>query len=243
MKRLHPWVEAMRLRILLLILLPPILLFLWAPLPHPFPPALSAGRDQMSAIVTGILGIGYLIGLAVYVTSSFRRAGRVLDPVLTSTGLASESYLVFGGQYRGVIEGRQVEVCLVPSQGIRPALLNIHVSAKLGARMAIGQRRPLLDCRDCARLEVAELGLGPLQVYAQEEERSRRLLTSPASREALTRVMEAQEEHGFREIYFQPGRVWLPAHPHRMTEELFRQWLEDVLALAETGEEAFESLT
>jgi len=233
----------MRWRILLLILVPPILLFLcallflWAPLPHPFPPALSAGRDRISVIVTGILGIGYLIGLAVYVTSSFRRAGRVLDPVLTSTGLASESYLVFGRQYRGMIEGREVEVYFVPSQGVRSAQLSISVSAKLGARIAIGQRRPLLDCRDCARLEIAESGLSHLQFYAQEEGLARRLLADTASREALTRVMETHEEHGFRELYLQPQRVWLRAHPRRMTGELFRQWLEDVLALAEAGEE------
>ena len=148
----------MRSRILFLILVSPILLllcallFLWVPLPYPFPPTLSAGRNQISAIVAGILGSGYLIGLTVYVVSSFRRAGRVLDPVLTSTGLGSESYLVFGRQYRGVIDGREVEVRFVPSQGARSAQLDTHVGAKLGARMAVGQQRPLLYCRDCARL-------------------------------------------------------------------------------------------
>ena len=81
-------------------------------------------------------------------------------------GLASESYLVFGRQYSGIVEGREVGVRFVPSQGVRPEQLNIHVSAKLGARMAVGRRRPLLDCRDCARLEVAELGLGYLPVIA-----------------------------------------------------------------------------
>ena len=233
----------MRSRILFLILVSPILLllcallFLWVPLPYPFPPTLSAGRNQISAIVAGILGSGYLIGLTVYVVSSFRRAGRVLDPVLTSTGLASESYLMFGRQCRGKVEGREVEVRFVPSQGVWPAHLSLRVSAKLGSRMAIGQRRPQLDCRECVRLEVEESGLSHLQFYAQEEGHARRVLVDPASREALIRVMEAHEEQGFRELYLQPEWVWLRAHPRWMTEDLLRQWLEDVWALAEVGEE------
>jgi len=61
----------MRSRILLLILVPPILLFLcallflWVPLPHPFPLALSTERNQMAAFEVGIMGMGYLIGLSM----------------------------------------------------------------------------------------------------------------------------------------------------------------------------------
>jgi hypothetical protein len=233
----------MRLRVLLLIVLPPIvfllcaLLFLRTPLPPPFPPPVSAERDRAFAIVTGILGVGYLIGLAVYATSCFRRAGHLLDPALTSMGLASEGYVAFGRRYRGKLAGRQVEVRIVPPQGIKPVLLDVRVSARLGSRIAIGQRRPLLDCRGCERLEAGQFGLGCLQVYAEEESRARRLLADPAIRDALVRLMKAQKENGSRELYLQPDRVWLRAHPHRVTEELFRQWLEDLLALSKGAEE------
>ena len=192
----------------------------------------------MSALVTGVLGAGYVVGLAVYVVSTFLRAGRVLDPVLTAKGMVSKSYLVFGRQYQGELESRGVKVYFVPSQGVRPAQLNLYVEADIGTRVAIGWQRPLLDCRDCARLEVAGAELVGLQVYAQEEERAGRLLTDAASREAMTRLLDDREEYGFREIYLQPERVWLRAHPQGMTEGRFRQWLDDVLALAEAGEKA-----
>ena len=71
------------MRILFLILVPPVLLFGCAllmmslPLPQPFPPPLSDGRNQMAAVITGILGVGYVFGLALYLVSSVLRVGRV----------------------------------------------------------------------------------------------------------------------------------------------------------------------
>ena len=144
----------MKLRILFLILVPPVLLSLCAllvmgaPLPHPFPPPLSGGRDRIAAIMTGILGAGYLIGLAVYVIASFLRAGRALDPVLTSAGLVPEGYLAFGRRYRGMLQGREVEVTFLPSRGVSAAQLNVCVSTSLGTRVAIARGKPLLDCGD-----------------------------------------------------------------------------------------------
>jgi len=234
------------LRILFWLLVFPVLLFLCAltimrlPLPQPFPPALSGGRNLMSAIVTGVLGAGYIVGLAAYVVSAFLRAGRVLDPVLTSMGMISESYLLFGRQYRGELEGRKVEVYFVPPRAIWPTQLNVYVEADIGARVAIGRQRPWLDCQHCARLEVVGAGLAGLQVYAQEEARAGRLLSDAASREALARLLDDQEKYGLREIYLQPERVWLRAHPRGVGERRFRQWLDDVLALARTGEKALE---
>lgn len=190
----------------------------------------------MAAIVTGVLGVSYIVGLTVYVVSTFLRAGRVLDSILTSEGMVSESYLVFGRRYQGELEGREVEVNFVPSQGIRPAQLNVYVEADIETSVAIGWQRPLLDCRDCVRWDVAGAGLGELQVYAEEEKRVDYLLKEAASREAVARLLEDRKEYGFREIYLQPGRVWLRAHPQEVRGVLFQQWLEDMLVLAETSE-------
>ena len=237
----------MGLRILLWLVVIPVLLFLCAltmirlPLPQPFPPALSRGRNLMAAIVTGVLGLGYILGLALYVVSGFLRAGRVLDPVLISMGLSSQNYLLFGRQYHGEIEGRKVDIFFVPSQLIWPTQLNIYVEADLGTRVAIGQQRPLLDCRDCVQLDVGEAGLSGLHVVAQEEERADRLLSNSAAREALTRLLDEQEVYGLREVYLQPERIWLRAHPRGMGEGQFRQWVDDLLALAGAAERALES--
>jgi hypothetical protein len=111
-------------RVLLLIVVPVVLLLacalivLWIPLPGPFPPPFSDGRNRLAA-VTGILGIGAIVGLADYVVSPFRRAGRGLDPTLKARGLVSERYLAFGRRYRGTVDGRDVEVTVLPGYGIR----------------------------------------------------------------------------------------------------------------------------
>ena len=68
-------------------------------------------------------------------------------------------------------------------------------------------------------------------------------MADPAIIDALVRLMDAQKEHGFRELYLQPDRVWLQAHPPRITEKLFRQWLEDLLALCDTAEAIAESVS
>ena len=194
----------------------------------------------MAAILTGILGAGYLIGLAVYVIASFLRAGRALDPVLTSEGLVSESYLAFGRRYRGVIQGRQVEVAFLPSQGVSAAQLNVYVSAGLGTRVAIARGKPLLDCGDCPQVNLDESPLGGFQVYSRDGGDARRLLDDSEVRDALEHLLDGGEVSGAREVYFQPERIWLRARPRGLTEGLFRQWLDDLIALAEAGERALE---
>jgi hypothetical protein len=39
-------------------------------------------------------------------------------------------------------------------------------------------------------------------------------------------------------MYFQPGRIWLRAHPSsQVTEAQIERWLDDLLALAKAAEE------
>ena len=194
----------------------------------------------MAAIAIGILGAGYLIGLTVFVIASSRRASHALDPVFTSAGLASESYLLFGRRCRGAIQGRHVEVTFVPSQGVSAAQINVYVSTSLGTRVAIARRKPLLDCGDCPRVNLGEALLGGFQVYSRDGEYARRLLADTKVRSALQRLLDGGDVVGSREVYLQPERAWLRARPRGLTERLLRQWLDDLTALAEAGEKALE---
>ena len=227
------------MRIILLLLVPPLLIFgcalimIWVPLPRPLPPALSSGRNLMAAVATGILGIGYVVGLAVYLVSSFSATGRVLDPVFASRGLASQGYMLFGRQYHGSVQGRQIDVQFMPSQGLQPAQLQVYVAADVDARVAIGTQRPLLDCRDCARIEITRPELRHLEVYAQDAAWTRMWLDRPANSAALGRLLGDPQGLGLREFYVQPDRIWLRAHPTaRVTALQVGQWFDDVLALA-----------
>ena len=194
----------------------------------------------MAAILTAILGAGYLLGLAVYVIASFLRAGRALDSVLTSAGLVSEGYLAFGRRYDGVIRGRQVEVTFMPAQGANAAQLNVYVSARLGTRVAIAREKPLLDCGDCPRVDLDDSPLSDFRVHSHDKEHARELLSNPAGRDALQHLLDDGDLAGLGEVYLQPERVWLRARPRRLTEGLFRQWLDDLTALAEAGDKVLE---
>lgn len=235
------------MRIILLILVPPILLFLFAlltmllPLPQPFPPAQSGARTRIAAILTGVLGLGYLVYLAVYVVGMFRRAGRNLDPLLTAAGLAPSDYMAFGRQYCGSIDGREVEVVYIPSRWMSPAQVDIRVRAKLRTGVAIGRDRPLLDCDGRVRLSLDEPELRHLQIYAEEEASARAILGDPAASAALRSLMDDPVVLRNGQVYLQPERVWLRVRPYRLSEEQVRHWLDDSLALARAGERALGS--
>lgn len=230
------------MRFVMLILIPPVILFVLAlamiltPLPHPFPETKSPERTRVAAITTGVLGALYLVGLTVYIVSWFLQVGQALDPTLTSLGLTAEGHMGFGRRYHGEINRRQVEITYQPPQTIRPALLNITVDADVGTRAAMVPQRPLLDCADCPAVDGEGTALSQFLVVAEDETWMKHLLAEPANAAVLARLLSDQEALGTSELYFQPERVWLRAHPQQLTGTQLRQWLDDLLAIAETAE-------
>lgn len=232
----------MRRRILLAILLAAVLVpvcalvMMWFPLPPSFPPPFSGERDLMSAVGTGILGIGYLIVLATYVIGSVRQAGYVLGSQIAATGLRSEDILLFGRRYQGIVRGRGVEATVFPPYGLSRALLNVYVSADLGTRMAVSRGKPLLDCSICPRVDVGGDDLRGYHVYAQDEERARWLLADTESRAALIRLLDGSGDRGLWELYLQPDRIWLRARPAATADGQFQGLLDALLVPADRGE-------
>jgi hypothetical protein len=198
--------------LVLLLALPFVLLScalaaIWLPMPRPFPAPNSHDRHLIAALTTGCLGFGYLIALTRLMISQFMQAGRALDPVLSPIGLASRNYLLFGRQYDGPIRGRRVVIEYLPPQKLKPALLNVRVSAQLHIRAAIGQQRPSLDCRDCPVVELAAPDVGQIQVFTRDERWIRSLFAMPANRVVLSRLLGNQDTQGHREIYLQPDQI------------------------------------
>jgi len=191
----------------------------------------------MVAIMTGVLGIAYITGLAAYLVAWFRQSSWALDDVFVPRGLAPRNYLVLGREYSGQIQGRQVDIRYLPPRALQPALLNMIVGAELHSRLAVGEQRPLLDCRECPRLDVSGPGLSHLQVFAEDTAWASRLLAEPAIRGMLGSLMSDQVEVGLRELYIQPDRVWMHARPSsRAAREQFGLWLDGLLALARAAE-------
>ena len=202
------------------------------------PPAMSGARNRMSAILAGVLGLGYIIGVTVYLVSWIRRAARVLDSALTPLGLTSQPYMVVGRRYRGMIEGRAIEVQFLPAYGFTRALLNLTIGANLRTRMAIGRRIPWLDCGDCARLDTSGLGLKDLCVVAEDGERARSLLVDPEVSAVLVRLLLDRGSET-REVYVQPDRVWMRVRFRGRMAEAVAHWLDDLRNLAHAGECVF----
>ncbi len=241
------------------------LILLWLPLPSPFPAPGDHARNLPAAIITGGVGLAGLIGLLLYAISLFAQTGQVLDPVLIPAGLSAQSYtpnglnldfssrsitlgeksktypfvvyMLFGQAYRGTLRGRMVDVYYVPSRSPWPALLDVHISATPTAQAAMGRSRPLLDCRDCPQLDLQEPGLDKLEVYTQDAAWVKRLAADPEGRAALERLMLDQAISGFRELYFQPDKIWLRAHPVQIAPAQFQAWLDDLFTVAQVAEQ------
>ncbi len=177
----------------------------------------------------------YVIGLVVYVVSSFLGAGQALHELLIPLGFSSDRYLLFGSRYEGKIRDRPMDVYFTPARMLRPSLMEAHVDVPSRSRMAIAHQTPLLDCSGCLPVNVEGSEASRWQIRAQDEGWARRLLSEPRARRALANLMDGPETLGLREIYVQPKRIWFRAHVPQGAS-VPRQWFDDLVALGEAVE-------
>ncbi len=166
--------------------------------------------------------------------ASLLQYGQPVDQALAPLGLKGQSYMIFGRQYHGLVQGRPVDITFVRGRWGWTAI-SIYVKANLNTRLAIGKKRPLLDCRDCARLILSDPDLNQLEIFAQDEGWAYNLLADSKVKAVVSRLMTGQKSPGHIEIYLQPDRVWLYAHSPKIAEAPLKQWVEDLLALAEAA--------
>jgi hypothetical protein len=130
----------------------------------------------------------------------------------------------------------------MPGHGLRSPLLDLRVAADLELRVAIGERKPLLDCGEYPRMDGSELGLGSLQIFTEEAGPVRELLAEPTINACLMRLISGQEWRSLRELYIQPGRIWLRARlSPRVTRAQIEGWFDDMLGLAQGAESGLGS--
>ena len=225
------------LYIWLLVLFPVLLagfafLITSVPLPHPLPSPGSHARNLPAAILTGILGFFWVVCLMTTVINSHLNRGRALDGIFTSRGLAASSYLLTGRQYNGQLNGRRVEIQYSPARTLQNSLLNMRINLDNDQRAAFGRSRPLLDCSDCPAVEHAFPGGSDLQVFCKDETWARQFLSSMGTADLINNLMDDSNGLGLREIYLQPGTIWLRARPTgRVTTTDIEGWLDDLLNL------------
>jgi hypothetical protein len=226
------------MRLILWLLVPPLLLFglallmVWAPLPPPFPQALSQGRNLVAALVIGAAGVVYVVGTLIFAVAMVARMGRYLDPALTLFGLEPRSHRLMGRRYEGVVQGRRIRVAFVPGTALRPAVVDIYVNAGTGWRAALGDRRPMLDCRDCVPVQVDDPDLRNLTIVAEDPAPVQCWLADAPTHERVLSLLHVG--HGTRELYIQPEHFWFRAHVTlNAASEQVPRWLSAMLRLAQ----------
>ncbi len=200
------------MRLLFHILILPVFIFacalavIWLPLPDLFPAPLSQSRNQIAAAVTGVLLMANIIWMSIYILGLLLQPGHAVDHALAPLELKAKSYLLFGRQYHGIVQERQVDITFITGRWGWTAL-NIYVKADLDTRAAIGEKRPLLDCRDCPRLPLNDPDLSHLAVFTRNEAWAKSLMVDSKGKAALSRLMADQKSFGLGDLYLQPGRI------------------------------------
>jgi len=231
----------MRVFLLLLVLfLFPVILFacilvgLTLPLPEPFPPALSQGRNVAVAIMTCFVGLVYVVGVGVYLIYWLTHPGVSFDRAFSTAGLDAVRHGAFASRYSGTMQGRSATATLQPAFKVQPWRLDVVISVDLppDVRIAMGRTRPLLDCRGAPELTFADSSFAHCRIYAVNEQQARRLLEEPAVRNAAVRLLAELQTISSWEIYVQPDRIWARVRAYRVGEDRLTRWLEVLSELA-----------
>lgn len=231
------------MKLILRIFLPMLLLFVFAllllalPLPEPFPERFSNERNLLTSLVTGFIGIVFIIYLLRYISSSLKQQGSVLDPICSKWGLNSESLPGYGKHYTGNFDGRKVEVFYTPARRIALPLMNVYFPLQSQIRMAISEKKPLMDCKDCPQIETGYSELSNLQVYSKDTEWVQTFFEKVENRLMVNRLIAGWKKKGLRELYLQPGKLWLYAHPYYdVTFKDVEEWFDILPVLAHAVE-------
>ena len=215
----------------------PILLFLFAlgllflPLPGSFPPIGSNERNLVAAILTGLLGLTWLVFMVVFVIKIVLTPGRMLDRIFTSKGLSAKSYLGIGRQYQGVSEGRQVFIQFIPGRMLQNMLLDIRLECDHSANMLISSGKPVAVPVKVNE-KILSQEIGGMTVLAEDRVFADSLLSIPETMPMIRKAVTNQGV-GLVEIKLKPG--WLVLH-NRPTFNLepanVELWLQVMLRLS-----------
>ncbi|MFH1195731.1 MAG: hypothetical protein V1720_08445 [bacterium] len=219
------------------------LLLISIPLPDIFPERLSRGRNLLAAITIGVCGLFYLVYIARYVSKAFMRQGAVLDPVCLKKGMTSENYQVYGKHYSGVFSGRKIDVYYTPARKLAVPLMNIYLNTTSNVRLAVGEKKPLMDCSDCPKIEPGYPELDHLQIFSGDSVWVQKFFDNPDNRTLINRLISGWKEIGLRELYLQPGKIWLHSHPYfKVTYNDIEQWFDALPVLADAVEKIDKTL-
>lgn len=225
-----------------MLVVPPLVFFgialavIAVPLPAGFPPAFAKSRSAVAAAVVGPVAAVWMVVFVVYVVRSFLNAGAGMDGAFAARGFAAERYMGFGRRYRGIVDGRTVDVTFVPARASQTPVLQIGVTASATASMAVGRGRPLLSCRDCAQIAAPYPEFSGLDLYASDPAWAARLLAAPTVRSAIARQFDPAVFGGSTEFYVEPDRILLYVRSSSVSPDASLAAARDLAQLAHACE-------
>ena len=191
----------------------------------------------LPAVITGVVALLYLIGIAAFCVRHVLRAGRVLEETFASAGLVYSGREGVACRYRGSMVGREATARVTLAYLFQPWRIEVTVKADPGGtRVALGSTRPLLDCRGAARLALGGPVFADVHIHAEDEDSARNQLARPDVLEALRPMLEEWGRVNSWELYVQPQQLWLRIRSYRLDEAATGRWLSGMRRLAEVFE-------
>jgi hypothetical protein len=195
----------------------------------------------LQALTTGAVMLVYLIGLGAYVVGRLLRSGRRLDAAMADAGLSYDRREGAACRYRGTVREHECSTLVAPAYRFQPWRLDISVATGGGCRIALGSRRPLLDCRGAKRL-LLDGPLADVHIHPDDPEEARKWLANSGAARTVHELVDRLAEARSWELYIQPDRVWLRARAYRLTDATVAAWLNAMVDLADAFEQRAPAL-
>jgi hypothetical protein len=210
-------------------------------------PASVIDPDTKIYLFIGLFILFFFVFLAGIIAALLFYRKRIFsgfDAAFASFGLVPSSYLLSGRQYRGVSRGRKVNVYYHVSGGrnLSTPDLSIYVSGNFRTRLGIGEKNALTlaggSLMKKQPLETGDPDYREMLIYPLDETWACSLLGDSQVRRAVVRLV-GREAPGIRALVYGPEALRLQIRHFDIsvvTPEAVRQWLEDMLLLAEVAE-------
>ena len=228
----------MILKILLMILLIPVIILTIALVMNiiPLPEAIDGSRNMIAAVSAGFFSFLYLVWLLVYITYSFRKAGRIFDDLCFKKGLEATSMGFYGRKYSGKINGKKIVIEYFPPRMIQRALLNVFLETRIENGFVISIKRPLLGevtkrsgpCQEISRIA------GYYNIYSENCKKAFKIISDPDIKKAIEPILSSND-HGnsLKQIYFEDQKIWSRERLSMPSTSQLEDHIKNLLILAD----------
>jgi hypothetical protein len=203
----------------------------------------SGGNSTLLLVGLFIVVLAFLfsVPLATALFLIIRRA-RALDVIFKPLGLIGSTYMLFGRQYHGQVNGRDMDVYI-----FRGPTVELHLKTDVHTRLQVFDKNSfsvsMARAFNKQPMLVNDPALSQMVVYSVDERWAHQLLEHAQSVEAIQALMRWGAGWAiFRRVEFQPGEVILNLYRSKswlnspILDGEVRTWLASLQALARDAE-------